>query len=51
VPLGGLLVQNIGEEKQLQHKEDDEQLDKDYHPQSFTYRHVFETIIIKMENG
>jgi len=32
MPFTSLLVQNIGEEKQLKNKKDDEEFDNNYHP-------------------
>jgi hypothetical protein len=45
----GLLRQGIGEEKYLEYRKHDKQLDEYYCPQFAPYRHGFETIGIKSQ--
>ena len=46
----GMLLQEVGEEEQLQHDENDKQLDEDDGPQRLTQVHGAETLIVKVEN-
>jgi len=39
----------VGEEKQLEDKEDDDELDEDDEPERLAQRHVAETVIIEVE--
>ena len=44
----GVLGDIVGEEENLQDKEDDDKLHNDDSPQGATHRHVTEAIIVKM---
>jgi len=44
-----VLADVVGEEKELQHGKDDEQLDEDDGPEGAPQRHAAESVIVEME--
>ena len=51
VALGGLLLDEVGEEEGSQHGEHDEELDEYHQPQLLTQCHAPKTIIVKVERA
>ena len=46
----GMLFEEVGEEKHLQHSKDDKQLDEDDGPERFAQFHRPESIVIQIED-
>ena len=46
----GVMLQEIGEEENLENDEDNEQLDKDNGPQRLAEVHMPETVVIEVED-
>ena len=45
-----LLLEEVGEEEELEDNEDDEELDENHEPERFSHRHTLEAVVVKMED-